>query len=242
MQRELFNEDAYLRGCEARVVRHDDSGLVLDATVFYPLGGGQPGDAGTLTLADGVTFAILDTRRDRETREIVHVLAADAPRLAPGALVTLELDWERRHRHMRMHTALHLLSAVIKAGVTGGNLTEVSGRLDFDAAGMTLDAEAITAELRRLIAAELPVRVRSISGSELRAQPELIRTMSVSPPLDAPQVRLIEIEGADLQPCGGTHVASTGEIGAVRVARIENKGSRNRRVALAFADNGPLLK
>lgn len=236
MQNELFHQDAYLRGCEARVVRHGDDGLVLDATVFYPLGGGQPGDSGALILADGTRIAITDTRRDRETREIVHMLTADTPRLTPGTPVTLELDWGRRHRHMRMHTALHLLSAVIKAGVTGGNLTDQSGRLDFDAAGMTLDAETITAELQRLVAADLPVRVRSIAGSELRAQPALIKTMSVSPPLDAPQVRLIEIEGADLQPCGGTHVARTGEIGTVRVAKIENKGSRNRRVALAFAD------
>jgi misacylated tRNA(Ala) deacylase len=138
---------------------------------------------------------------------------------------------------MRMHTALHLLSAVIKAGVTGGNLSDRGGRLDFDAGDLHLDAQEITQRLRELVAADRPVHVRSISGDELRAQPELIRTMSVSPPLDVPMVRLIEIEGTDLQPCGGTHVARTGEIGALRVARIENKGARNRRVALEFVED-----
>jgi len=237
MQHERFYEDATLTRTAARVVRHDDAGLVLDATVFYPLGGGQPGDTGRLLTGDGSRLPIVDTRRDKTTREILHLLPDDAPRLAPGTEVDVELDWARRHRHMRMHTALHLLSAVIRAGVTGGNLTDQGGRLDFDAAGMALDADAITAELQRLVAADLPVRIRTIAGHDLRAQPELIRTMSVSPPLDAPEVRLIEIEGADLQPCGGTHVARTGEIGAVRVAKIENKGARNRRVALAFAED-----
>lgn len=237
MQRELFNDDAYARACRAKVVDHDDAGVALDATVFYPLGGGQPGDTGHLVMADGARIAIVDTRRNRETGAIVHVLPADAPSIAPGTPVELELDWPRRHRHMRMHTALHLLSAVIKAGVTGGNLSDRSGRLDFDAAGMTLDAEAITAELNTLIAADLPVRVRTIPGAELRAQPELIKTLSVQPPMDAPWVRLIDIEGADLQPCGGTHVARTAEIGAVRVSKIESKGSRNRRVVLAFIED-----
>lgn len=235
MTAERFYEDSYLRECEARVLRHDDAGLVVDATVFYPLGGGQPGDSGAAILADGTRIAIVDTRRDRDTREIVHLVAADTPTLAPGTPLTLQLDWTRRHRHMRMHTCLHLLSAVIKAGVTGGNLTDHGGRLDFDAAGMELDADAIDAALQRLVDADLPVRISHTSGSALAAQPELIRTMAVTPPLHLPDIRLIEIEGADLQPCGGTHVARTGEIGAVRVAKIENKGARNRRVALAFA-------
>jgi misacylated tRNA(Ala) deacylase len=237
MQRELFTEDAYLRRAQARVLRHDEAGLVLDATLFYPLGGGQPGDTGAVVLEDGRRLAVTDTRRDRQTREIASVLAADAPWLAPGTPVELELDWDRRHRHMRMHTALHLLSAVIKAGVTGGNLTDRGGRLDFDAGDLHLDAQDITLRLRGLVDADRPVHVRSISGDELRAQPELIRTMSVSPPLDVPVVRLIEIEATDLQPCGGTHVARTGEIGALRVGRIENKGARNRRVALEFVED-----
>jgi len=237
MQRELFNENAYLCQAQARVQRHDETGLMLDATLFYPLGGGQPGDSGALVLDDGRRIPILDTRRDRESRAILHVLDENAPRLSPQTPVTLELDWTRRHRHMRMHTALHLLSAVIKAGVTGGNLNDRTGRLDFDAAGMTLDADAITAHLQRLIAEDRPVHVRSMPGADLRAQPELIRTMAVSPPLDVPTVRLIEIEGADLQPCGGTHVARTSEIGAIGVVKIESKGARNRRVALAFLED-----
>lgn len=235
MQNELFNDDAYLRQARATVLRHDDAGVVLDATVFYPLGGGQPGDTGTLVLDNGQRIAVVDTRRDRETRAIVHVVAEDAPRLAPGTPLAMELDWARRHRHMRMHTALHLLSAVVKAGVTGGNISETGGRLDFDAGDLKLDAESITTELQRLVHEDRAVRVSRISGENLRARPELIRTMSVSPPLDVPLVRLVEIEGADLQPCGGTHVARTGEIGAIRVARIESKGARNRRVSLAFA-------
>lgn len=237
MQRELFYEDPYLRGCEAAVAGCDETGVRLDATVFYPLGGGQPGDSGTLILPGDERIPILDTRRNRETGAIVHVLADGAPRPVPDTPVRLELDWPRRHRHMRMHTCLHLLSAVIKAGVTGGNLSDRGGRLDFDAAGMVLDQAAIERALQALIAADLPVRFRTISGAELRANPELIRTLSVSPPLDAPLIRLVEIEGADLQPCGGTHVQRTGEIGAVRVARIESKGARNRRVALAFAED-----
>ena len=236
MQGELFNEDAYLRQARASVVRHDDAGLVLDTTLFYPLGGGQPGDTGFVLLEDGTRIAVSDTRRDRETRAIVHLLAGDAPILAPGTPVALELDWARRHRHMRMHTALHLLSAVIKAGVTGGNLGDQSGRLDFDPGDHVFDGAAITEALQRLVAEDRAVRTRRISGEDLRRQPELIRTMSVSPPLDVPWVRLVEIEGADLQPCGGTHVARTGEIGAIRVSKIESKGARNRRVVLSFIE------
>ena len=235
---ELFYSDPYLRSCETQVLRHDEAGLVLADTVCYPVGGGQPGDTGTLRLADGRAWPIIDTRRDRETREILHQLPADAPRLATGTAVTLTLDWERRHRHMRMHTGLHLLGSLIKAGVTGGNLTDHGGRLDFDLSGLdiALDAGELTADLRRLVAADAPLRISHISGAEVAAQPELIRTMSVTPPLHLPQIRLVEIEGVDLQPCGGTHVARTGEIGALRVSRIENKGSHNKRVAVTFAD------
>lgn len=233
---ELFYEDAYLRRCTAQVLRHDEAGLVLSDTVFYPVGGGQPGDSGHLQRDDGTRLPILDTRRNRETRDILHQLPADAPKLAPGSMVTVELDWARRHRHMRMHTCLHLLGSLIKAGVTGGNLTDKGGRLDFDLGDLPPDAAALTAGLQRLIAADLPLRISQISGAELAARPELIRTMSVTPPTHLPQIRLVEIEGVDLQPCGGTHVARTGEIGAVRVSKIENKGSHNRRVALAFVD------
>ncbi|MBM2885018.1 alanyl-tRNA editing protein [Chromobacterium amazonense] len=233
---EQFYQDPYQTRLATRVVRHDDAGLVLEDTLCYPLGGGQPGDSATLTLADGGTLRIADTRRDRETRAILHQTEGDI-RLVPGTEVTLDLDWDRRYRHMRIHTCMHLLGVVIKAGVTGGNMTAESGRLDFSLPeGMELDKEEIEAELNRLVAANLPVTVKMTSGEALQAQPELIRTMSVTPPLHLPEIRLIEIEGVDLQPCGGTHLARTGEVGRVRVKKIENKGARNKRVVLELVD------
>ncbi|WP_293766738.1 alanyl-tRNA editing protein [uncultured Aquitalea sp.] len=234
---ERFYLDPYQTTLDTRVLRHDEAGLVLEDTLCYPLGGGQPGDTATLTLADGTALAIADTRRQRETREILHLVAADTPRLAPGTAVTLTLDWQRRHRHMRVHTGLHLLSVVIKAGVTGGNLTAESGRLDFDLPeGMELDKDEIERGLNALVAQDLPVSIQMTSGEALRARPELIKTMSVTPPLDLPEIRLIEIAGVDLQPCGGTHVRSTGEIGRMVVKKIESKGARNKRVVVALAD------
>ncbi|MGC0152398.1 alanyl-tRNA editing protein [Chromobacterium vaccinii] len=233
---EQFYQHPYQTRLATRVLRHDDAGLVLENTLCYPLGGGQPGDSATLTLADGTALRVADTRRDRESRAILHQTEGDA-RLAPGTEVTLELDWERRHRHMRVHTCLHLLSVVIPAGVTGGNLTAESGRLDFDLPeGMELDKEHIEVELNRLVEADLAVTVRMTSGEALKAQPELIKTMSVTPPLHLPEIRLIEVAGVDLQPCGGTHVARTGEIGRVRVKKIESKGARNKRVVVELAD------
>ncbi|MBB5189447.1 misacylated tRNA(Ala) deacylase [Silvimonas terrae] len=232
---ERFYVDPYQQTLGTVVLRHDEHGLVLEDTLFYPSGGGQPGDTGTLALADGTQLAITDTRRDKETRDILHLLASDTPRLPPGTPVTLTLDWARRHRHMRVHTCLHLLSVVIKAGVTGGNLTADTGRLDFDLPeGMELDKDQIEAELNRLITQDRPVRVQMTSGEALQRQPELIKTMSVTPPLHLPEIRLIDIEGVDLQPCGGTHVARTGEIGAVTVKKIESKGARNKRVVIAL--------
>jgi misacylated tRNA(Ala) deacylase len=234
---ELFHKDAYLKRCRAHVLQHAAGELQTDATLFYPLGGGQPGDTGWVTLPDGSRHAVTDTRRDKESRAIVHFIDASLAPIAPGTEVELELDWQRRHRHMRMHTCLHLLSAVVRAGVTGGNLNDHSGRLDFDATELALDPLQITDDLQRLISADLAVTVRLTTGADLAAQPELIRTMSVTPPLHLPMIRLIDIASADLQPCGGTHVARTGEIGAVRVLRIENKGARNKRVVLTFIDD-----
>lgn len=234
---EAFYRDPYQTRLETRVRRHDEHGVVLEETLCYPLGGGQPGDCATLSTADGVVLSILDTRRDKATRDIVHQVVADAPRLPEGTPVTLELDWARRHRHMRVHTCLHLLSVVIKAGVTGGNLTAESGRLDFDLPeGMVLDRDEIERELNRLIAEDRAVKVVMTSGEALKAQPELIKTMSVTPPLELPEIRLIEVDGVDLQPCGGTHVARTGEIGTVVVKKIESKGARNKRVVVALVE------
>ena len=233
MTRELFREDAYLKTCAATVLAAGPDGVVLDATVFYPMGGGQPGDTGVLVLADGTRLAVVDTRKGEAG--ILHVLAPGAAAPAIGAAVTAEIDWDRRHRHMRMHTCLHLLCATIPAGVTGGQVGADRSRLDFDPGEVVFDKEKIEAELNRLIAGNQPVAPRWIDEAELDAKPDLVRTMSVKPPRGTGQLRLIDIDGVDLQPCGGTHVARTGEIGPVRVEKIESKGKRNRRVVVALA-------
>ena len=204
----LFREDAYLRSCPARVIGADGRGIRLDRTVFYPMGGGQPGDAGTLRLASGEAIAILDTLKGDGPDEVIHVPAPGTALPAPGTEVTAEIDWPRRHRLMRMHTCLHLLCAAVPGAVTGGQVSDGKGRLDFDVPGSALDKEAITARLNALIAEGCAVRPRWIGDEELAARPELVRTMSVKPPSGAGRVRLIEIAGpdgaVDLQPCGGT--------------------------------------
>lgn len=234
MTEQLYAGDAYLRRCEARVTGVDE-GIILDRTVFYPMGGGQPGDTGSLRRADGTLVPIVDTRKADDNR-VLHLPAADAPALTPGETVVAEIDWSRRYRHMRMHTCLHLLCAVVGAGVTGGAIATDRGRLDFDLPESTLDKAALGEALRTLIEADHPVRERWISDAELDAQPELVRTLSVQPPRGAGRVRLLEVEGVDLQPCGGTHVARTGEIGAVRISKIEKKSRHNRRVVVSFED------
>ena len=236
MTEEVFRSDAYARACEARVTAVDDTGIRLDRTVFYPTGGGQPGDSGELVLGDGTVIRIVDTRKGEAPGEIVHVPAPETPAGtdATGSEVTARIDWDRRHRLMRMHTCLHLLCSLIPAPVTGGSVRDGSGRLDFDLRESTLDKEDLTARLNRLIAEDHPVTPRWIGEEELDANPSLVRTMSVAPPRGQGRVRVLDIEGVDLQPCGGTHVASTGEIGRVRVTKIEKKGRQNRRVAVAF--------
>lgn len=234
MTEELFREDAYLRSADATVTAVDAAGIRLDRTVFYPMGGGQPGDTGVLRRADGSAVAIADTRKDRDSGDIVHVPAEGQALPAVGELVSAEIDWDRRHRHMRMHTSLHLLSAVIPAGVTGGQIGAERSRLDFDSGELKLDKEEITARLNALIADDHAVQTRWITDAELAAQPDLVRTMAVKPPTGAGRVRLLDIAGVDLQPCGGTHVSRTGEIGRVTVEKIESKGKRNRRVVVAL--------
>lgn len=232
----LFRDDAYARSCEARVTDAGPGAIRLDQTVFYPSGGGQPGDRGVLTLADGTRIDVLNTIKGEAEDDVVHVVAEDAPLPAPGTPVVAEIDWERRYRHMRMHTCLHLLCAVVDAPVTGGQLSEDKGRLDFDLQDTTLDKSEIEERLNALIARDLPGAPRWITDEELAANPELVRTMLVKPPTGQGRVRLMEVEGVDLQPCGGTHVRATGEIGAVTVRKIESKGKRNRRVSIAFRD------
>lgn len=227
MTETLFRDDAYLRECEATVLDTDEHAVVLDRTVFYAMGGGQPGDTGILRWTGGEA-RIVDTRYG-DRGAIRHVLEDGAEPPPAGISVTAEIDWERRFRHMRMHTALHLLGAVLKYGVTGGNIGADRSRLDFDMED-TVDKDAVTAELRALVAANHTVSCRWITDAELAEQPDLVRTMSVQPPKNAGKVRLLDIEGVDLQPCGGTHLQSTGEVGDVAVTKVEKKGKHNRRV------------
>ena len=231
----LFRADPYARSCEARISAVAPGAVRLDRTVFYPLGGGQPGDTGVLRADNGTVIAVRDTRKGEGGDDVVHVIDPDSAPPGPGSRVVAELDWERRYRHMRMHTCLHLLSAVVDAPVTGGQLTAEKGRLDFDV-DAKLEKAAVQDELNALIARDFPVAARWISDEALAEQPELVKTMRVKPPSGQGRVRLIDVEGTDLQPCGGTHVARTGEIGPVIVRKIESKGRQNRRVTLAFGD------
>ena len=239
MTADLFREDATLASCPAVIAAIDARGVQLDRTVFYPLGGGQAGDRGTLRLADGRSLAIADTRKGAHPGEIVHVPApgqeALLALLSPGDPVTAEIDVARRRRHMRFHTATHLLCALIPHPVDGCSITADSARLDFH---MTepLDKVALNAGLARLVAEAHPVRHRWIDEAELDANPGLVRSMSVQPPRGLGRVRVLEIEGVDLQPCGGTHVANTAEVGAVVVTKIEKKSAATRRVVIGFAD------
>ena len=233
----LFRDDAYLTRTAAVVTGVTDrGGILLDQTVFYPTGGGQPGDKGTLTLGDGTVIEIATAVKGDTPDEIVHVPAEGSPLPEVGANVTAEIDWDTRHRLMRMHSCLHLLSAVLPYPVTGGQVSDGKGRLDFDLPEATLDKEEITAELNRIIGENHTLTSDWISEEELDAQPELVKTMPVQPPRGAGKIRLIKVADVDLQPCGGTHVRNTSEIGAVRVRKIEKKGRQNRRVSLEFAE------
>jgi misacylated tRNA(Ala) deacylase len=229
----LFQQDAYLRNCQARVVESGPDGVVLDRTVFYPLGGGQPGDTGLLKAADGREWRVADTRK-AEGGRILHKLEEGTAPPAVGEMVEAAIDWDRRHAHMRMHTALHLLGSVLRYGVTGGQIGAEKSRLDFDTQD-EIDKDRVAAEVNALIAANHPISSRWITDEELDRQPELIRTMSVQPPRGVGRIRLLDITSVDLQPCGGTHVAATGEIGRVVVTKVESKGRRNKRVYLAPA-------
>jgi misacylated tRNA(Ala) deacylase len=236
---ELFREDATLRACDACVTAIDERGIRLDRTVFYPHGGGQAGDSGELESPGGRTIMIADTRKGESAGEIVHVPAAGQEEalaaLQIGDTVIARVDWDRRHRHMRFHTATHLLCALVPHPVDGCSITAAYARLDFHMSE-ALDKASLTAGLARLVAAAHPVTHRWISDAELDANPGLVRSMSVQPPRGSGQVRLLDIEGVDLQPCGGTHVSNTSEIGAVVVTKIEKKSAMTRRVVLGFID------
>jgi misacylated tRNA(Ala) deacylase len=224
----LFRENPYLKACEATVVAVNGNAVELDRTVFYPLGGGQAGDTGKLG-----PWRVIDTRKGASGDSVLHLLEPDAkPQV--GMKIPLEIDWERRHRLMRLHTALHLLGAVVKAPVTGGRIGDDKAHLDFDIEMEKLVKEEIETRLNEFVKENLETQPRWITDAELDARPELVKTMSVAPPRGEGRVRLLEIPGVDLQACGGTHVKNTAEIGRLAVARIRSEGKRNKRVTLTF--------
>jgi misacylated tRNA(Ala) deacylase len=225
----LFRENPYLKTCEATVVAVNGNAVELDRTVFYPLGGGQAGDTGKIG-----PWRVIDTRKGASGDAVLHLVEPDA-KLQPGDKLEIGIDWERRHRLMRLHTALHLLGAVVKAPVTGGRIGDDKAHLDFDIEMEKLVKEEIEARLNELISSSHKTRARWITDAELDARPELVKTMSVAPPRGEGRVRLLEIPGVDLQACGGTHVGDTAEIGRLAVARIRSEGKRNKRVTLTFA-------
>ncbi len=234
----LFRDDSYLPSVEATVTAvSEDGGIVLDRTVFYAASGGQPGDSGEIRRADGGVIAIATAiHPEGDKTRIVHVPAERQATVVVGETVTAAIDWERRYRLMRMHTALHLLSVVFPFPVTGGSVGDDKGRLDFDMPAVPEELGALEEALNAMVAADHAVTAEWITDAEMAANPELIKTMNVKPPMGQGRVRLIRIGDVDLQPCGGTHVRRTGEIGRLRLGKIEKKGKQNRRVGLLFAE------
>jgi misacylated tRNA(Ala) deacylase len=228
----LFRDDPYVRSCRATVLAVRDNVIELDRTVFYPTGGGQPGDTGRIGA-----LRVVDTLKG-EGDSVLHAAETGAALPAVGSSVDAEIDWERRHRHMRFHTALHLLGAVVKAPVTGGRIATDKAHLDFDIEMDKLVKGAIETAVNALVDAAHDTRSSWITDAELDARPELVKTMSVAPPRGADRVRLMEIPGIDLQACGGTHVRNTREVGRLAVAKIRSEGKRNKRVTLVFEDEG----
>jgi Ser-tRNA(Ala) deacylase AlaX len=239
MNQMLFRDDAYLREAGGKVVAHTaEGGITLDATVFYPKGGGQPGDSGRLSWDNQVMPIATAVKGEKDQ----IVLVPSEPQALPpiGAILTQELDWDRRYSHMRVHTALHLLSVAVAFGVTGGSISAGCGRLDFDMPDAPEDRDVIEQALQAFVDMDVIVSEDWIDQATLDAAPELVKTLSVRPPRGAGRVRLVRIgagqDQIDLQPCGGTHVARTGEIGAIRLGKIEKKGARNRRIYLHLDD------
>ena len=235
----VFRQDAYARSCAATVAAVDGNRVSLDRTVFYPTGGGQPGDIGTLSW-EGQSARVAEAVKGEAPDSVVHVLADGDPVPAPGTAVTAEVDWERRHRLMRMHTTMHLVCSLVEGSVTGGQVGEAKSRLDFNIPARAVDKTELTDALNARIAAALPVEADWIDEATLDDNPDLVRTMSVKPPRGAGRIRVIRIGSAeapaDFQPCGGTHVRNTGEIGVVEVTKIENKGKQNRRIHIALVE------
>lgn len=233
---ELFRQDSYLKFCQAKVAAVYPNALSVDQTVFYPLGGGQPGDVGVLSRETGKPLDILDCYKERDSDALLHIVKEGSVMPKPGETVTLTLNWQRRYRLMRMHSCMHMLCVAVPAPVTGGSISDGSGRLDFDLPDPPAK-EALEQRLNEIIQGNHPMTLSWITDQEMQQQPELIRTMSVQPPMGSGKnIRLVKFGDADLQPCGGTHVANSGEIGQVRVQSIKNKGRQNRRITIVFAD------
>ncbi|MEC9415753.1 MAG: alanyl-tRNA editing protein [Pseudomonadota bacterium] len=229
----LYTDDAYLTSNDSIVESLKDNEVVLESTVFYPVGGGQPGDTGALSW-ENKQAEVINTYCD-ESGSIRHILSEDSALPAIGQKITASIDWERRYMHMRMHTGLHLLGSILQYGVTGGNISSVKSRLDFDMEE-TVDKEAVSAKLQQLIAEDHPISSIWITPETLKEQPELVRTMSVKPPETNENIRLLKIGDIDLQPCGGTHLKSTIEVGKIKIGKVEKKGKRNRRVNIELLD------
>jgi len=234
MTEKVFYQDSYQKALTSEVVEVLEGGLLLAATIFYPLGGGQPGDRGVLTIS-GRDYNVVDTRYADDGHNIVHYLESDdLSEVRVGDGVDMQIDWERRHRLMRMHTSMHLLCSLITAQATGGSVGETESRIDFDLQGQVVDKEQLSAELNALVAKALPITIGAITDAELDLNPELVRTMSVQPPRGHGTVRTILIEDTDFQPCGGTHVRNTVEIGELLITGLKNKGRQNKRISLAL--------
>ncbi|MDH3218080.1 MAG: alanyl-tRNA editing protein [Gammaproteobacteria bacterium] len=236
MTEKVFYQDSYQKTLRSEVVEVLDNGVILAATIFYPLGGGQPGDSGRLTIG-GRHYRVVDTRYAQDRQNIIHFLEEqDLDRIHPGDPVDMEIDWVRRHRLMRMHTSMHLVCSLIDAQATGGAVGETESRLDFDLQGQVVDKEQLTAGLNALVAKAIPVSIGAITDEELERNPALVRTMSVQPPRGQGSVRTVSIENTDYQPCGGTHVRNTAEIGRLIVTGLKNKGRQNKRITLALVE------
>ena len=236
MTEKVFYQDSYQKTHTSEVVEVLDEAVLLAATIFYPLGGGQPGDRGSLSI-NGRDYTVVDTRYADDRHNIVHCLeTGDLSAIGVGDRVEMRIDWERRHRLMRMHTSIHLVCSLISAQATGGAVGETESRLDFDLQGEVVDKEQLTADLNALVARALPVSIGSITDAELDKNPELVRTMSVQPPRGHGSVRTVTIEDTDYQPCGGTHVRNIAEIGELLVTRLKNKGKQNKRISIALVE------
>ena len=229
---EIFRSDSYLKSTEAKVLTILEDGLILDKTVFYPEGGGQPGDIGKIST-NNYEVDVINTIKSEH--DIIHLIDHKNGAISEGDSVNITIDWERRYSLMRMHTALHVLCSIVDGAVTGGSVGVLKSRLDFDIPGERPEKEHLTSQLMEIVDGDYPITSSFISDQELEQNPDLIRTMSVKPPTGTGQVRMIRIgDDIDFQPCGGTHVKTTGEIGRVKISKIENKGKQNRRINLTW--------